>query len=231
MSMASRVGVAALVAGLCAAACQETVKSPMTIDPPAAPTAADPGGSGAMADITIDAARLQSSAFVRSRDFKRTDCAIMERCVDAGGRRKLLRFDVSTPNIGPVDLNLGPPVNNGLFQYSACHEHYHFSAYASYELLNSTGGVVLRGRKQAFCLEDYNRFDPNARSRPTYTCSNQGISAGWQDEYNSSLDCQWLDVTDLPSGAYQLRVTINPKRIFPESNYGNNAATVPVTIP
>ena len=41
-------------------------------------------------------------------------------------------------------------------------------------------------------------------SRKEYDCSNQGIQAGWSDLYGNSLDCQWLDVTDVPPGDYFL---------------------------
>jgi hypothetical protein len=29
------------------------------------------------------------------------------------------------------------------------------------------------------------------------SCANQGIQAGWVDEYGAGLDCQWIDITDL----------------------------------
>ena len=102
-----------------------------------------------------------------------------------------------------------------------------------YELLNSAGTVVLTGRKQAFCLEDYTKIDPNA-GLAKYTCSNQGIQVGWADVYGSYLDCQWLDVTGIPSGTYQLKVTVNATPAvstkLTESDYSNNSATVAVTI-
>ncbi len=31
-----------------------------------------------------------------------------------------------------------------------------------------------------------------------YNCGNMGITAGCSDIYSSALDCQWIDVTDLP---------------------------------
>jgi hypothetical protein len=180
-------------------------------------------------DLTIDAQRLQSSVIIRTKVFKPGDCAVFEGCVGGSGKRKLMRFDVATPNIGDADLFLGSPVNNPLFSFSQCHRHYHFNGYANYELLNDAGTNVLTGHKQAFCLMDYSRYDPSA-GPAQYTCSYQGISAGWQDVYGSYLDCQWLDITGIAKGDYLLRVTINPDRILTESNYVNNVATVPVSI-
>ena len=182
------------------------------------------------ADLTIDAARLQSSMVIRTKVFKAGDCALVEACVNGSGKRKLLRFDVATPNIGNADLILGNPANNSLFVYSPCHGHYHFSDYANYDLLNANGSSVVAGHKQAFCLEDFSRYDP-AAGPAKYTCSNQGISVGWQDVYGSYLDCQWIDITDIQPGNYQLRVTINPLGKLTESTLTNNVATVPVKIP
>jgi hypothetical protein len=57
---------------------------------------------------------------------------------------------------------------------------------------------------------------------------------GWSDIYEHTLLCQWLDITGIPPGNYNLRVSINgnpgqsPK--FTESNYHNNSATATVTI-
>jgi hypothetical protein len=189
------------------------------------------GQTADLPDLTIDSARLQSSADVVSQRFKPKDCAVAEGCVGGSGRRKLLRFDVATPNFGTADVILGAPGGNPLFTYSSCHKHYHFNGYAKYELLDVTGSVVVVGRKQAFCLLDSSRVWSTANPTRRYTCGYQGIQVGWQDVYSKTLDCQWLDVTGVPAGAYKLRVTINPEQIIEESDYSNNAATVPVNIP
>jgi hypothetical protein len=47
----------------------------------------------------------------------------------------------------------------------------------------------------------------------------------------STLDCQWVDVTNVPAGNYFLEITVNPDQILLESNYGNNTSTIPVTLP
>jgi hypothetical protein len=191
-------------------------------------------------NITINAARLQASVVFRTQQFKSTDCAIVEGCVSGAGKRSLMRFDVQTPNVGDADLYLGNPVGNPLFVYSPCHGHYHLLGYALYELLNTDGspvvvnGLSVVGHKQAFCLEDYEQVDP-AAGPAKYTCSNQGISVGWSDVYGAYLDCQWIDVTAVQPGDYLLRVTINGgpngPHVFAESDYSDNVATVPVTIP
>jgi len=187
-------------------------------------------------DISIDSGYLQSSVEFRTRSFKANDCAVQEQCVTGTGKRNLMRFSVATPNIGDIDLYLGKPQDHPeLFVYSPCHGHYHLVGYAVYELLQNGTTVVVTGHKQAFCLEDFNQWDQNA-APAKYTCSNQGISVGWQDIYGSYLDCQWIDVTGVAPGNYLLRVSINPARsdgshLFSEVDYTNNVATVPITIP
>jgi hypothetical protein len=187
-------------------------------------------------DLFVDEAYLESSFVFGARNFKATDCAVQEGCVGGTGRRKLLRFSVATPNIGSSDLVLGPPQDNpGLFIWSPCHGHYHLNGYATYELLDASGQVVVVGRKQAFCLEDVSAYSSDA-GPAKYSCTNQGISIGWEDIYGSSLDCQWLDVTSVSPGNYFVRVTVNPvrsdgTRLLTESDYSNNVAVAPVTIP
>ena len=51
----------------------------------------------------------------------------------------------------------------------------------------------------------------NARNLHLWvTCSDQGIQAGWADVYGAHLDCQWIDVTDVPAGIYTLEIEVNP---------------------
>ena len=96
------------------------------------------------------------------------------------------------------------------------------------------GDPVALGRKQAFCLMDTSRYledDPEVREEARYGCNYQGISRGWQDVYGSHLDCQWIDVTDIPPGDYRLQVQINREHIIPEKTFDNNDHTVVITIP
>src|SRR6185436_6914148 len=65
---------------------------------------------------------------------------------------------------------------------------------------------------------------------PLYTCTNQGISAGCSDLYGANLGCQYLDITDVPSGNYVLRVTIDPFGRISELSESNNVAQQSVTI-
>ena len=79
----------------------------------------------------------------------------------------------------------------------------------------------ITGLKQAFCWLDSQRVQGSAPAH--YNCSNQGITAGWSDVYGRTLDCQWIDITGLPAGNYQMRASVNDTHtIVTESNYANN---------
>ncbi len=166
--------------------------------------------------------------YTSSEDFTPDSCAVDEGCTTAG-RRRLLRFDTLTNNIGPDDLILGSPVGNPLFEFHHCHGHYHFHDYLTASLLTTTG-VLIASIKQSFCLLDSTRHDSNASPARIYNCENQGLQAGWGDIYRSTLDCQYVDVTDVPPGDYVLALHVNPAQILLESDYSNNVSTTTVTI-
>src|SRR5687767_3904664 len=188
--------------------------------------------SAALPDLIINRSRLASGIEITERSFAASDCAAIEGCIRGSGTRKLLLFEVAFVNIGQGDLVIGSPHNNpALFEYSPCHGHHHLSSAASYGLFTSDGRSVNVARKQAFCLRDNVPYSSSSGPSRGYDCDNQGITAGWEDIYPKNLDCQWLDITGLPGGNYTLRVTVNPSRVFRESNYGNNTASVTVQIP
>jgi hypothetical protein len=188
-------------------------------------------GACPLPDLSIIPERLESSYRIETLPFAADDCAIAEGCVNGPGWRRLLRFSTTTPNTGTAALHFGQPgQNSDFFQYSECHQHYHFSAYANYRLLSGDGDVAAIGHKQAFCLEDYERWTDDAPRVASYDCNFQGISVGWADTYDAALDCQWIDVTDVPAGEYTLEVAINPEQLIPELSYDNNLAQVSVVI-
>jgi lysyl oxidase-like protein 2/3/4 len=90
---------------------------------------------------------------------------------------------------------------------------------------------VARGAKQAFCLRDNFRYLANAPESRGYDCENQGLTSGWEDVYDKSLDCQWLDITGIRPGTYTMRATVNRNRKLKERNHGNNSFRVRISIP
>ena len=185
-------------------------------------------------DVVVDRARLAKEVVFDTLLVSPSSCTVVENCVGGTGLRKLMRFTVEAVNQGVATLTVPPPKSRpDLFQWSPCHGHYHFNGFASYALLDSGGRPVLLGKKLAYCMEDTERVlsGPSVGCAKAFDCTNQGIQSGWSDIYGNSLDCQWLDITDVPPGSYHLQVSVNPNRAFEEGSFDNNTTTVPVTIP
>jgi hypothetical protein len=194
-------------------------------------------GSCPAADLYVDEDQIvnettgEDFTTVQWQFFAPDDCAIAEGCVGGAGWRRLLRFATWTPNQGTADMYLGRPNDsNPYFEYSECHDHYHFNGYAEYELRETDGSVAAVGHKQAFCLLDFYQYPGTSEEGVHYDCGNQGIQAGYQDVYDENLDCQWIDVTDVPEGDYTLHIELNVDHVLLESNYENNVADIPVSI-
>jgi len=147
------------------------------------------------------------------RYIDENSCALAEQCVTGTGWRRLLMFNASEKNTGSAPLGMGdvdyyledpenPTANedHNIFEYSECHGHYHFSHYATF----SYGADPNLGSKRAFCLESVARYGNHEQSptwSPYSTCTYQGISQGWGDQYNAGIECQWVDVTTIDTSA------------------------------
>jgi hypothetical protein len=149
------------------------------------------------------------------------------RLAEAGlapGRYRVLRFTVTTPNIGDADIFIGDPnrhwdpngdgdgsESDGLFSNDACHRHYHFNNYALYQLIDADGDIV-RARKNGFCMIDVTPWQEDegvgswvyrACGRPARpelglpeVPGNQGISVGYADTYFKWLGGQYFVLND-----------------------------------
>jgi hypothetical protein len=193
-----------------------------------------------MADLVLDTDRLARERSFDLQSFAPADCELqaIDLCVGGPGPRKLLRFSVFAVNRGTADLVLGvPPVieppNQGSFVFSACHNHYHFNSFARYELrVPGSSTVVAPGQKRSFCVEDTVAADSTAPQK--YCCNSkcgslQGVQVGWGDLYPSNLPCQWIDVTGIAPGDYDLCVFLNTEGLLAEDPAGDDGC-VPVTI-
>ena len=70
-----------------------------------------------------------------------------------------------------------------------------------------------------------------AKKQPTATFTREGISPTYGDLYEAQAAWQWVDVTGLTPGTYQLRATVNPYGYIDESDPSNNTITADRTIP
>ncbi|GAA2787996.1 lysyl oxidase family protein [Kribbella solani] len=119
------------------------------------------------------------------------------------------------------------------------HNHWHFTDFARYSLLNAKQSEVVRSQKEAFCLAATDSIDytvKNANWHPDNTdlhtaCGDHGslsvrevLDVGSGDTYEQTLPGQSFDITNLPNGTYFVQVTANPEHRLYESNTKNNVA-------
>jgi len=178
-------------------------------------------------DLVVDQGSLRQHWVVRTEDFPASFCSVQEGDVQPG-EHQIVRFTVSTPNLGDADLVVGDPnthiaANDGLFEFATCHQHYHFRHYALYQLIDPRTGYVWKAAKRGFCMIDIDKVLSSADNKPHFrscgavgVAGNQGITAGWADVYVWKLGGQFfvLDGGDgqppVPPGDYILRITVNP---------------------
>ena len=113
----------------------------------------------------------------------------------------------------PTDPN-NPWVKSHVYEFSACHQHYHFTHYGTYDYNGSPGA------KRAFCLIETNRYHNDEFTplvAPHQVCTNQGIIPGWGDEYQFGLSGQWVDITDVDAASrHALVFDANPDHFMCE---------------
>ncbi len=176
-------------------------------------------------DLIVDSKALATSWVVYDQELKESFCTLQEGGVPPG-KHRVLRFTVTTPNIGDADVNLGDPNrrwdpngdgdgsdSDGLYDNDACHRHFHFRNYATYSLLSADGSKTWQAAKRGFCMIDitpYNELAGGVTSWYYRACGrpardglpeipgNQGISVGYGDTYVKWLGGQYfvLDGSD-----------------------------------
>ena len=198
---------------------------------PAKTFAAGPDLIPDISDLSVETNQTVSSADVA------------EGCADATTGRTLLRFSLTSINVGDTDIYIGdpgcgtcsgqnpPPCTNPLFMCSVAdgHGHGHLTGFADYLVYpEGVNEVVAAGHKEGFCLRDNICV---SGVTPKYNCADQGITAGCSDLYSASLGCQYVDITKLEPGKYELHATVNDNAVLEETNYGNNRQDVAFEIP
>jgi len=195
-------------------------------------------------DLIVDSKATQNNWLVRVEDFPADFCSVQEGGVTPG-THAVIRFTVTTPNIGDADVYVGSPLahmdpngdgdfsdQDGLFEFATCHAHFHFQHYAEYRLIDAAG-KTWKAAKRGFCMLDTDPFNVNSGDG-TWNYRNcgsverdgfQGISDGWADTYVFKLGGQYfvLDGGDgqpvVPPGVYRIQVEVNPD--YPPDAGGN----------
>ncbi|XP_034054939.1 lysyl oxidase-like 5a [Gymnodraco acuticeps] len=181
-------------------------------------------------DLVPDPYYIQAASYIQRVQMYALRCAAEENCLSRSASqpsvrdldyRVLLRFPQRVKNQGTADFLPVKPQHE--WEWHSCHQHYHsMEAFSNYDLLDvSSGQKVAEGHKASFCLEDTS-CDPGVRRRFACTAHTQGLSPGCYDTYHANIDCQWIDITDVPPGNYILRVTVNPSQAVQESDFSNN---------
>eukprot|EP00899_Mesostigma_viride_P007625 jgi/Mesvir1/16864/Mv15750-RA.1 len=189
-------------------------------------------------DLVLDHRDLEMELVLETVTFVNSSCALRGGCVYGSGPRKLLRFTTSALNQGgtwrPIGSTAEAKERPDVFKWAPCRGEYELLSFSAATLRTPDAQLVVASHiNNVVCLEDSSRVQNGSTvgCRGTYTCENRGLSQGWLDRFGWSLDCSWLDVTDVPPGNYLLELVLNPNQIFHESNFDNNAGSVPVHIP
>lgn len=130
------------------------------------------------------------------------------------------------------------PVGGMRYHAHPMHNHWHFLQFASFTLHSANSSAPVRSRKQAFCLfptdaidltverADWRGWDGGGLST---ACGSQSalwvrevLQAGWGDTYFQGIPGQSFDITKLPNGWYNARLTVNPLGRIYETTTANN---------
>lgn len=161
---------------------------------------------------------------------------------------------------GPIPMTFGEAQHHtpswAYYEPTTAHEHWHLMGFEYFQLRTPTGETVVTDRKNGFCLGDrYTNVDAGALAhRPggddTHTgklareldghrCEHHnpdaldvffGISVGQGDDYKYRVEFQWLDITRVPSGVYDVVTVANPDRVLLEKNYDNNTSSMAISV-
>lgn len=142
------------------------------------------------------------------------------------------------------------------YEPAVMHQHWHLLDFDRFRLVGPDGTTLVTDRKTGFCLGDrYTSNDayqlgyaPTDDGSPQDVLGNalahndckmhdpnaldvaEGISVGSGDNYDYTVDFQWLDVTTVPSGTYTLVNTVNPDKQIQEKDYDNDSSSIAILL-
>jgi lysyl oxidase len=170
--------------------------------------------------------------------------------------RQAFQTGVDGPVPGSFETAQRPTANSMYYEPAAMHQHWHLMGFERFELRAPGGGTLVTDRKNDFCLGD--RYaSPDAATlahavpdddtpqgrlgarlaanmcqmrNPRTLTVMEGISVGRGDDYRFGVDFQWLDITTIPSGTYDVVNTVNSDHTLLESDYRNNSSSIAISV-
>ena len=140
------------------------------------------------------------------------------------------------------------------YEPAATHEHWHLLSFEYFQLRTPDGGIVVTDRKNGFCIGDRYTVGDVLVNRPSdvespagklaqrlkgHMCEHHnpsaldvifGISVGSGDDYKHDVDFQWLDLTNVKSGIYDVVNVVNADRALLEKSYDNNTSAIAISV-
>lgn len=118
------------------------------------------------------------------------------------------------------------------------HDHWHLQRVARYALALPGGGTAA-SEKVGFCLLDSlpveaasgRHYTSDCRRAPGAPTVTMGVSPGWRDLYTRNLAHQWVDVSGIAPGTYDLRAEVDPDGLIAEADEANPPSSRAVVVP
>lgn len=136
----------------------------------------------------------------------------------------------------------------GSYEFHDEHGHFHYERFVRHQLYRVKGperervGRPRRGLKVGFCIIDglnhrwaregssSREFQWPCNGVPPGETRDSGISPGWGDRYDWYFVDQYVDITGIPDGTYELEITSDFSQTIRESNEKDNKVSVFIRI-
>ncbi|TCO49753.1 lysyl oxidase family protein [Actinocrispum wychmicini] len=173
---------------------------------------------------------------------------------DAGATMQV-RQAIQSGRHGPIPGSYGDArqatTTSMYYEPAPMHQHWHLMNFERMQLRTPNGDIVVTDRKNGFCLGDRYKVPDTVESgddtpehnlalflrdnmcghhNTAATDIKAGISAGQGDDYRFDVDFQWLDITHVPSGTYDLVNTVDSDHTLLEKDYTNNSSAAVFSI-
>jgi hypothetical protein len=183
-----------------------------------------------LADTNLVFAGAGGTPTFQNRFISPNEGAFLDGCVTGTGNRRLLEWNAFVANVGDRALVVGQTNTHQPIWTENPFFGLLFEGWTRAFIKDEDGNIFAQGHKGSFCMIDLFQLDQNA-TEEGFDCFEQGISRGFADIYSIGLECQYIDVTGVPPGSYNLVAETDFTQQIPEKSYNNNTITIPIEIP